>query len=88
MSNNPALSLLNGLLKALTREDVLDGCFLPLLACGEKLQAFDLGLDPDDVTNRLISLGHKKFFPREALATFAIIESRAHALTMAMRSRS
>ncbi len=46
----------------------------------KKLKAEDLGLDPDTVTNHLISLGHKKLVPREALKNFALIESRAHAL--------
>ena len=45
-----------------------------------KLNAEDLGLDPDNVTERLISLGHKKLLPREALERFALVESRAHSL--------
>ena len=32
------------------------------------------------MTERLISLGHKRLLPREALAQFALIESRAHAV--------
>jgi len=46
----------------------------------KKLKAEDLGLDPDDVTDQLISLGHKKLLPRSALKAFSLIESRAHAL--------
>ena len=49
----------------------------------KKLQAQDLGLDPDDVAERLISLGHKRLLPKDALAAFSLIESRAHALVEA-----
>jgi hypothetical protein len=45
-----------------------------------KLNPEDLGLDPGNVTDRLISLGHKKLLPKEALERFALVESRAHSL--------
>ena len=70
----------NPLLNALTREGVLINVSCRYWRAAKKLQPGDIGLDPDDVTDRLISLGHKKLLPREALATFALIESRAHAL--------
>jgi hypothetical protein len=70
----------NPLLNALTREGVLINVSVRFWRAAKKLQAADIGLDPDDVTDRLISLGHKKLLPREALAAFALIESRAHAL--------
>ena len=70
----------NHLLEVLTREGVLLNVSVRFWRAAKKLQAQDLGLDPDDVTNRLISLGHKKLLPREDLAAFALIESRAHAL--------
>ena len=70
----------NKLLDVLTREGVLLNVSVRFWRAAKKLQAQDLGLDPDDVTDRLISLGHKKLLPREALAGFALIESRAHAL--------
>jgi hypothetical protein len=70
----------NHLLEVLTREGVLLNVSVRFWRAAKKLQASDLGLDPDDVTDRLISLGHKKLLPREALAPFALIESRAHAL--------
>ena len=44
------------------------------------VNAEDLGLDPESVETRLISLGHKNLIPRESLQTFALIEGRAHAL--------
>jgi hypothetical protein len=71
------------LLDVLTREGVLISVSVRYWRAAKKLRAEDLGLDPDDVTERLISLGHKKLLPREALAPFAIIESRAHALVEA-----
>ena len=68
------------LLDVLTREGVLISVSVRYWRAAKKLKPEDLGLDPDDITDRLISLGHKKLLPREALAPFAIIESRAHAL--------
>ena len=71
------------LLDVLTREGVLISVSVRYWRAAKKLKPEDLGLDPDDITDRLISLGHKKLLPREALAPFAIIESRAHALVEA-----
>ena len=68
------------LLDALTREGVLISVSCRYWRAAKKLQAADLGLNPDDVAERLISLGHKRLLPRDALAAFALIESRAHAL--------
>ena len=76
-NNNAGVS---PLLDVLTREGVLINVSCRYWRAAKKLQAQDLGLDPDDVTDRLISLGHKKLLPREALGAFALIESRAHAL--------
>ncbi len=73
----------NHLLEVLTREGVLISVSVRYWRAHKKLQAQDLGLDPDDVTDRLISLGHKRLMPKEALAGFALIESRAHALVEA-----
>jgi len=70
----------NHLLEVLTREGVLINVSVRFWRAAKKLKAEDIGLDPDNVTDRLISLGHKKLLPREALAAFALIESRAHAL--------
>ncbi|MDA1257859.1 MAG: DUF3150 domain-containing protein [Chloroflexi bacterium] len=70
----------NPLLDVLTREGVLINVSVRYWRAAKKLKAEDLGLDPDDVTDRLISLGHKKLLPREAMAAFALIESRTHAL--------
>jgi hypothetical protein len=73
----------NNLLDALTREGVLISVSCRFWRAAKKLQAQDLGLDPDDVAERLISLGHKRLLPKDALASFALIESRAHALVEA-----
>lgn len=70
----------NHLLEVLTREGVIVNVSVRFWRAAKKLQASDLGLDSDDVSARLISLGHKKLLPREALAPFALVESRAHAL--------
>jgi len=73
----------NKLLDVLTREGVLVNVSVRYWRAAKKLRAEDLGLDPNDVTERLISLGHKKLLPRDALSRFALIESRAHALVEA-----
>ena len=71
------------LLDVLTREGVLISVNVSYWRAAKKLQPQDLGLDPDEVTDRLISLGHKRLVPKDALAAFALIESRAHALVEA-----
>jgi hypothetical protein len=68
------------ILDALTREGVLISVSIRYWRATKKLNAEDLGLDPEKITNRLISLGHKKLLPKEAMEPFALIESRAHAL--------
>ena len=70
----------NQLLDVLTREGVLISVSVRYWRATKKLNAEDLGLDRDNVTERLISLGHKKLLPREALERFALVESRAHSL--------
>jgi hypothetical protein len=68
------------LLEALTREGVLINVSVRYWRATKKLNAEDLGLDRDNVTERLISLGHKKLLPREALEPLALVEGRAHSL--------
>ncbi|GAH09058.1 unnamed protein product, partial [marine sediment metagenome] len=67
------------LLKVLTREGVLINVSVRYWRANKKLNAGDLGLDPDKVSDRLISLGHKRLLPREATARLALVESRTHA---------
>src|SRR5947208_202581 len=67
------------LLDVLTREGVLANLSIRYWRGTKKLNAEDLGLNPDDVSKRLISLGHKRLLPKEATDALALIESRAHA---------
>ncbi len=46
----------------------------------KKLSPADLGLSPGQVSERLVSLGHKKLLPKEALADLALVEGRTHAI--------
>ena len=71
------------LLDVLTRAGVLISVSVRYWRAAKKLRPEDVGLEPGQVTARLISLGHKKLLPTEALAPFALIESRAHALVEA-----
>jgi hypothetical protein len=71
------------LLKVLTREGVLIDVSVRFWRANKKLKAQDLGLDPDKVSDRLISLGHKRLLPRDATAGLALVESRTHAFVEA-----
>ncbi len=73
----------NHLLDVLTREGVLINVSVRYWRATKKLTPEDLGLNPDDITDRLISLGHKRLLPRDKLEAFALIETRAHALVQA-----
>lgn len=70
----------NHLLDVLTREGVLLDVSVRFWRARKKLTPEDIGLDSDDVNKRLISLGHKKLVPPEALAKLALVEGRAHSL--------
>src|SRR6266436_5359362 len=71
---------MNDLLKVLTREGVLLSVSVRYWRGCKKLRAEDLGLNPGTVSDRLISLGHKRLLPKEATAALALVEGRAHAL--------
>lgn len=77
MNQNPQL------LDILTREGVLINVSVRYWRAQIKLKPQDLGLEDIKVSNRLISLGHKKLLPKEAFAPFSLLEGRAHALTEA-----
>lgn len=68
------------LLQALTRNGVLLSVSVRYWRGCKKLKAEDIGLKTDQVSDRLISLGHKRLLPKEATAPLALVESRAHAL--------
>jgi len=70
----------NNLLSVLTREGVLIKVSVSFWRGCKKLKAEDLGLKSEDVSNRLISLGHKRLLPKEATQALALIEGRAHSL--------
>lgn len=70
----------NQLLDVLTRAGVLINVSVRYWRGHKKLRPEDLGLKKSQVSNRLISLGHKRLMPKEALADLALFEGRAHAL--------
>ena len=74
MENNPQL------LSVLTREGVLIKVSVRYWRGTKKLKPEDLGLKQGDVSDRLISLGHKRLLPKDALSELALVEGRAHAL--------
>jgi len=70
----------NGLLSVLTREGVLIKVSVSYWRGHKKLRPEDIGLESKDVSDRLISLGHKRLLPKDCLQELALIEGRAHAL--------
>jgi len=68
------------LLNVLSREGVLINVSVRYWRGSKKLKAEDLGLNPDDVSDRLISLGHKRLLPKDALSAIALIEGRAQGI--------
>src|SRR5882724_5414431 len=75
MNTNP-----DPLLAVLTREGVLIKVSVRYWRGCKKLRPEDLGLNSADVSDRLISLGHKRLLPREATASLSLVEGRAHSL--------
>ena len=70
----------NNLLNVLTREGVLINVSVRYWRGTKKLKPEDLGLDQDQVSGRLISLGHKRLLPKDSTAALVLVEGRAHAL--------
>jgi Protein of unknown function (DUF3150) len=68
------------LLPLLTREGVLIKVSIRFWRGCKKLKAEDIGLNSSDVSDRLISLGHKRLLPKESTQQLSLIEGRAHAL--------
>lgn len=68
------------LLKVLTREGVLINVSVRYWRAAKRLKPEDLGLNPDNVSERLVNLGQKRLLPKEAIAPLALVEGRAHAL--------
>jgi len=68
------------LLDALTREGVLINVSIRFWRGCKKLKPEDIGLNVENLSDRLISLGHKRLLPKDALAELNLIEGRAHAM--------
>src|SRR5438128_429695 len=68
------------LLQVLTRAGVLISVSVRYWRGCKKLQAEDIGLDSRKLSDRLISLGHKRVLRREATAHLGLVEGRADAL--------
>ncbi|MCX6887724.1 MAG: DUF3150 domain-containing protein [Verrucomicrobiota bacterium] len=68
------------LLSVLTREGVLIKVGISYWRGNKKLRPEDIGLERKALSERLISLGHKRLLPRDCLQELALIEGRAHAL--------
>ncbi len=77
--NNHAQNQNQNLLDAVCRRGVLVATSVRYWRGCKRLNPEDLGLDPAHVSDRLIQLGHKRLIPRDALAAFALIESRVQA---------
>lgn len=73
----------NNLLNVLTRSGVLLNVSVRYWRGCKKLKPEDIGLEQDKLSDRLISLGHKRLLPREATAELSLIEGRAHAVVEA-----
>ena len=63
---------MNNLLDVLTREGVLINVSVRYWRGCKKLKPEDIGLKADAVSDRLISLGHKRILPKEATAELAL----------------
>jgi hypothetical protein len=68
------------LLSILTREGVLIKVSVHFWRGCKKLRAEDIGLDKKNLSEQLISLGHKRLLPKDAIAGLSVVEGRAHAL--------
>lgn len=68
------------LLQALTRNGVLISVSVRYWRGQKKLRPEDIGMENDKLSDRLISLGHKRLLPKEGTAALALVEGRARAL--------
>jgi len=69
----------NNLLDAICQKGVLISTAVRYWRGCKRLKPEDLGLDPSQVSDRLIRLGQKRLVAKDALADFALLESRVHA---------
>jgi hypothetical protein len=68
------------LLNVLTREGVLINVSVRYWRGTKKLKPEDIGLESELLSDRLVSLGHKRLLPKDALKDLSLVEGRAHAL--------
>ena len=71
------------ILQVLTREGVLIKVSIRYWRGQKKLKPEEIGLKAGAVSDRLISLGHKRLLPKDALQELSLVEGRAHALVEA-----
>lgn len=69
----------NEVIAALAREGVLITVNLSYWRGHKKLKPEEVGLEPSKISNRLVSLGHKRLLPRECFEKLSLIEGRVHA---------
>jgi len=69
----------NELIEALAREGVLINVSISYWRGHKKLRPEEVGLEPSKISDRLVSLGHKRLLPRECFDKLALIEGRVHA---------
>jgi len=69
----------NHLLDAVCQRGVLISTSVRYWRGCKRLKPEDLGLQPENVSARLIQLGQKRLIPKDALADFSLIESRVGA---------
>jgi len=67
-------------LAVLKREGVLINVSVRYWRGQKKLKPEDIGLSPGQVSDRLVSLGHKRLIPRESIQRLSLLEGRTHAL--------
>ena len=70
----------NPLLDAVCQKGVLISTSIRFWRGYKRLNPQDIGIDPAKLSEKLIRLGHKRLIPKDALAEFALIESRTHAM--------
>jgi len=71
---------MNDILRAIGQQGVLANVSVRYWRAAKKLEPADLGLSENQIAGRLFNLGHKRLLPKDALARFALIEGRAHAV--------
>ena len=68
------------LLSILSKEGVLISVSIRFWRGSKKLKPEEIGINPDTLSDRFISLGHKRLLPKDSLSDLALVEGRAHAL--------